>query len=89
MAEFISFGNCYTSYMSLSIGGEGGDDLIITIGEQSLTVADWNRGGGYKLNTFSFNDQVDRRHELAVTERKIEASGVSALKSFVWAAAGR
>jgi Ca2+-binding RTX toxin-like protein len=54
--DIIDFSSFTSSAASVSIGGSGGDDLIVTIGVNTLTIADWNLGGGYKLNTFAFSD---------------------------------
>ncbi|BBB91986.1 MAG TPA: calcium-binding protein [Methylomusa anaerophila] len=52
----IDFSSFTSSSALVGIGGTDSDDLIITIGTNTVTIADWNQGGGYKLNTFIFND---------------------------------
>jgi Ca2+-binding RTX toxin-like protein len=54
--DIIDFSAFTSTSASVSIGGNGGDDLIVTIGTNRLIIADWNQGGGYQLNTFIFSD---------------------------------
>jgi Ca2+-binding RTX toxin-like protein len=52
----VDFSSFTSTSASVSIGGVGGDDLIVTIGTNTLTIENWNQGGGYQLNTFMFSD---------------------------------
>jgi subtilisin-like proprotein convertase family protein len=54
--DIIDFSAFTSTSASVSIGGNGGDDLIVTIGTNRLTITNWDLGGGYQLNTFIFSD---------------------------------
>ncbi len=54
--DMILFEGFSSSAATVSLGGTGGDDLIITIGANSVTIADWSQSTGNQLNSFQFSD---------------------------------
>jgi Ca2+-binding RTX toxin-like protein len=54
----VDFSSFLSTSATLSLGGIGGNDLTITIGADSATIAGWGQGAGYQLNSFTFSDGV-------------------------------
>ena len=54
--DTIDFSAFASEDATVSIGGISGNDLIVSVGANTVTIVDWTVSSGYKLNLFLFSD---------------------------------